>query len=159
MLMSTPVPRSLRVVLVLLLTLALLPVTLPQSGSANAQTPSCQSDPYAAAQATDAGTVYYWNGVLLDAFRGLEEGPTVLARLAAMMHTGIYDVLNSVFWSHSSGQGCGWDEYLVRGQAAPGTDADLAAGYAARDILLAELPEEHHAEVRQAFNLRHGNEF
>lgn len=156
--MSTAVSPLVRVVLVMLLALALLPVTLPADGRANAQTSSCQSDPYAAAQATDADTVYYWNEVLLDAFRGLDAGPTVLARLGGMMHAGIYDVLNSVFWSQSAGEGCGWDEYLMLVQVDPATDADLAAGYAARDILLAELPTQHHAEVQQAFADRHGSD-
>lgn len=41
-------------------------------------------------------SVYYWNDVLLNAFRQLGGPPTVLSRVGAMMHLAIYDAANSV---------------------------------------------------------------
>lgn len=151
--------RSRRIPALLVLVLAMSLLMLTAEGAAHAQVPSdCSSDPFVAAQATDASTVYYWNEVLLESFEELDVGPTVLARAAAMMHAGIYDVLNSVFWSQSDGEGCGWSEYLALGQVDPSVDADLAAGYAARDLLIAALPERE-ALADAAFASRHGTAF
>lgn len=115
--------------------------------------------PAAAAAATGTATtetVHYWNAVLLEAFRREPPHPGPLARAAAMMHAGIYDVLASSDWSR---RGEFADHY--RGYAYstpdwdPQVDDDLAAGYAARDLLIDALPAQR-SYVEQKFSERHG---
>ncbi|TDC85809.1 phosphatase PAP2 family protein [Micromonospora sp. KC606] len=43
-----------------------------------------------------ADPVLFWNGVLLDTFRAVDEPPTSLSRIAAIMHTAMHDAAVSV---------------------------------------------------------------
>ena len=118
----------------------------------------CPSDPFAAAQSSAASTVYAWNDVLLAAFR--QGGPpTSLSRAAAMMNIGIYDALNSVFFAKledlstgdpGASETCGWTPYQVLAETPANTNANLAAGIAARDILTALFPG-YSAQIATAF--------
>jgi hypothetical protein len=108
----------------------------------------CPSDPYAAAQTSSKDTVYDVNEMVLNVFR--EGGPpTALSRAGAMAFIGVYDVFNSVFFAKledlstgnpTSTQVCGWEPFSVLADADPSTNTRLAAGIAARDILLYALP-------------------
>ncbi|MGI5522061.1 carbohydrate binding domain-containing protein [Micromonospora sp. CA-259024] len=40
--------------------------------------------------------ILYWNGILLDTFKGLNAGPTVLSRQAAILHAAMHDAAVSV---------------------------------------------------------------
>jgi hypothetical protein len=124
---------------------------------------ACPSDPFTAAQGASATTVYNWNEVLLGAFRqGGPPGP--LARGAAMLNIGIYDVLNSVYFAKLEAlatgtpttQICGWEPYLVLADTPSTTNADLAAGYAARDILT-ELFPGYSTQIASAWTTHHGS--
>src|SRR5918992_1319114 len=90
--------------------------------------------PASAAPAT-ANTVYYWNDVLLESIRREGGGPGPLARAAAMMHAGLFDAINSAAASKKSGA-ADYDSYLTLRIVDKSVDADLAAGYAARDLLI-----------------------
>lgn len=123
----------------------------------------CPSDPFAAAQSSAASTVYAWNGVLLDLMR--EGGPpTTLSRAAAMMHVGIFDTFNSVFFAKledlasgdpDANQTCGWESYLTLAETPANTNANLAAEIAARDILLGVFPGLS-SDINTAFTMRNG---
>jgi len=125
-------------------------------------TPDCHSDPFTAAQSSSASTAYAWNQILLDVFRERGGPPAPLARAAAMMHAGIYDVFNSIYFANleanSTGtptnQACGWEKFYVLAEANAATNADQAAGVAARDILLDAIPSEA-TFINAAFNARH----
>lgn len=124
--------------------------TLVFTSSAAASTDPCPSDPFEAAQATSADTVYYWNDVLVDVFSDQGGPPAPLARAAAMMNVAIYDVMNSVYFSEleqlatqtPDDETCGWEPYVVLADAEPGVDADLAAGVAAHKILFETLGQQ-----------------
>lgn len=139
-------------------------LALPSSALASGD--PCPSDPFAAAQGASANTVYYWNDVLTDAFEAQGGAPAPLARAAAMMNVGIYDVLNSVYFaklrdlssSVPDDEVCGWEPYLVLAEADPSVDADLAAAYAARDILTYALPGQA-SFVADKFDDEYGGEF
>lgn len=108
----------------------------------------CPSDPYAAAQTSSKDTVYDVQEMVLNVFR--EGGPpTTLSRAGAMAFIGVYDVFNSVFFAKledlstgnpTSSQVCGWEPFSVLADADPSTNTRLAAGIAARDILVNALP-------------------
>jgi PAP2 superfamily len=101
-------------------------------------------------------TVNYWNAVLLEAFRRETPRPGPLARAAAMMHAGIYDVLAS---SDRSRQGRLANHHSGYAYSTPDwdplVDDDLAAGFAARDLLIDALPSQR-SYVEQKFTERHG---
>ncbi|MEO3775564.1 vanadium-dependent haloperoxidase [Micromonospora sp. B11E3] len=102
-----------------------------------------------------ADTVYYWNSVLQETFRRQGGGPGPLARAAAIMHAGVHDAINSAWWSTQQGVGNGYHNYGVDWIVGPQVDGDLAAGYTARDLLVAALPAQA-AYVQQAFTDRYG---
>lgn len=120
----------------------------------------------AAGQTANIATVNYWNDVLLEAFRRQGGAPTPLARAAAIMHAGMYDVLISADWERRDGVGVLLPGYLD-GDAntsppTPGifatvadVDDNLAAGLAARDLLAFALPGQQ-AFAQQKFTERHG---
>lgn len=112
---------------------------------------------YAAAATSTATTetVYYWNEVLLEAFRRQGGAPTPLARAAAIMNAGIFDVLNSARWSRQGGTGAGYREYLLVNIVTSNVDDDLAAGMAARDLLITALPQQK-TFVQRKYTERHG---
>jgi membrane-associated phospholipid phosphatase len=110
------------------------------------------SRPAAAATAT-TDTVFYWNNVLLEAFRRQGGPPAPLSRAAAIMHAAIFDVINNVQWIRVGGAyepyaffNSGWD---------PAIDDDLTIGIAARDLLIFALPAQQ-AFVQQKFTERYG---
>jgi len=123
----------------------------------------CPSDPYTAAQSSSASKVYAWNDVLLDAMRA-GGPPTRLSRAAAMMHVGIYDTFNSVFFAKlealstgnpTANQSCGWEPYVVLAETGATTDANLAAGFAAKNILTSLFPART-SQIATAFTTIHG---
>jgi len=124
--------------------------------------------PASAADGTaTVATVTYWNNVLLEAFRRQGGAPTPLARAAAIMHAGVFDVLNSAHWQRRGGIGTLYPGYL-QGDAetqsnTPGifatvsdVDDNLAAGLAARDLLAFALPGQQ-SFAQQKFAERHGS--
>jgi len=134
-------------------------------------TVGCESDPYAAAQTTSEGSVYYWNTVLLDVIRAHTPStpptpPTRISRAAAMLNTAIFDTMNSAFFaelednatgSPSSGAVCGWEPFVVLADAEPDIDTDLAVGVAARDVLLNTYPG-FATLINTAFSTRNGSD-
>ncbi|MEV1158793.1 carbohydrate binding domain-containing protein [Micromonospora chokoriensis] len=94
--------------------------------------------PLAVDPATDP--ILYWNGVLLDAFKGMELPPTTLSRHAAILHAATHDAAVSV-----TGVG---NPYRVRVPVSyPGTMDDVVApslhaaiDKAAYDVLAALFP-------------------
>jgi hypothetical protein len=128
---------------------------------------ACPSDPYAAAQSSSASTVYAWNAVLMDAYRfdTAPRPPTRLSRAGAMMHIALFDTLNSVFFAKLEdlatgapglAETCGWTSYQVLAETPASTHADLAAGFAARNVLQALFPARS-SQVAAAFVAMHGN--
>jgi hypothetical protein len=154
---------GIRSVLVLAAAAAL---ALSQPARAAVSLDECPSDPYEAAESVGADTAYYWNDVLLDVFAEEGGGPGPLARAAAMTHVGIFDVLNSAYWSRLEDTStssptteiCGWEPYIVIAETTPSVDADLAAGFAARNILRSTFPQ-HASLINAAFTTRHGTGF
>lgn len=121
--------------------------------------PTALVQPAAAAARPTTATadgVHYWNDVLLEAFRRQGGAPTPLARAAAMMHAGIFDVLNSAQWGRQNGSGSGYDPYTYVFTSGGGDlDDNLASGIAARDLLIAALPAQE-AFIRSKYTQRHG---
>jgi membrane-associated phospholipid phosphatase len=112
--------------------------------------------PAAAAGSTaTVNTVYYWNNVLLEVFRRQGGGPGPLARGAAIMHGGIFDVLNSANWSRQNLVGTGYDRAFGLLVFDPATDDNLAAGIAARELLKFAFPA-HATFIQQKYTERHG---
>ncbi|MGH3680330.1 MAG: hypothetical protein ACRDT2_08780 [Natronosporangium sp.] len=94
--------------------------------------------------------IYYWNDVLLEAFRREGGGPAPLARAAAMMHAGIFDTINSARWMrHPIGTGYHGYTGLYRHDEPPKHDGQEAARAAAA-LLSAALPGQADF-VRRAF--------
>jgi membrane-associated phospholipid phosphatase len=111
--------------------------------------------PRPAFAAATANTVYYWNNVLLDVFRRQGGGPGPLSRSAAMMHGAIFDVVNSAKWARQSYVGGGYRAAFVLADTVGSVDDDLAAGIAARDVLIDALPQQR-TFIEQKFSERHG---
>jgi hypothetical protein len=101
-----------------------------------------------------AETIYYWNDVLLEAFRRQGGAPTTLSHAAAMVHTGRFDVLASVWLV--KGEPLFYDAYSGIVSVDPIVDDDLAVGLAARDLLVAAFPA-HQSFIQQRFVQRHGS--
>lgn len=118
--------------------------------------------PLAPARATPGGNATdmqiiaattYWNGVVLEAFRRKGGGPGPIARIAAMVHTAMFDTANSV-WYSQSGE-LWYESYAYTGLVSPSVNADLALGYAARDMLT-HLEPGQQAYFAQKFTERYG---
>ncbi len=80
-----------------------------------------------------------WNQVLRDQFKvvcGPDGAPGPLARAGAMMHTAIWDAVNSV----SGGADPAYGFYLGRTAAPAGASAEAAIDQAAHDTLTAAFP-------------------
>lgn len=123
----------------------------------------CPSDPFAAAQSSSASTVYAWNDELLAGMR-VGGPPTKLSRSAAILHAAIFDTFNSVFFAKlealSSGdpsatQTCGWQKFVTLAETGATTDANLAAGFAAKNILTALFPSRA-TQIATRFTDLHG---
>jgi hypothetical protein len=100
-------------------------------------------------------TVYYWHNVLLELFRRQGGGPGPLARAAAIMHGGIFDILNSANWSRQNLIGTGYDRAFALLVFDPLTDDNLAAGITARELLKFVFPSQQ-AYIDQQYTARHG---
>lgn len=110
----------------------------------------------AIAETATTDMITYWNSVLLEGFRRQGGGPGPLARAAAMMHAGIFDTINSARWSRQNWTGTGFAGYLTtRGDIDKDVIDNLAAGYAARDLLIDALPAQR-AFFEQKFTERYG---
>lgn len=101
-----------------------------------------------------AQTIYYWNDVLLEAFRRQGGAPTPLSRAAAIMHTGIFEVIQDTALARTSPPF--YTNYLTTVSADPDVDDNLAAGIVARDLLSFALPAQA-AFAAQKFTERHGS--
>jgi hypothetical protein len=113
---------------------------------ADAQVLQCSSAPFQVAIAfTDPDVSYFWNETFLDVVRDTEGvGPGPIARSAAMMHGGIYDVMTNIHRAEQtenfpSGE-CYFEPYFYDGATPSGLNSGLVAGLVARDILLEEFP-------------------
>jgi len=129
----------------------------------------CPSNPYAAASVTSESIVHEWNQQLLERIRDasttypIRQSPTWISRTAAMLNVGIFDTMNSVYFakleslatSTPTTQVCGWESYLTLADTPANTNANLAAGYAAKAILTALYPDKS-SEIATAFNTIHG---
>jgi hypothetical protein len=103
-----------------------------------------------------ASTIHYWNDTLLELYRRQGGGPGPLARAAALMHTGIFNALNTADWSQRGWSGQGFDWYGAR-PAPQGNyvNEDAAAGLVARELLMQAFPA-HQPYIRQRFEARNG---
>lgn len=123
----------------------------------------CPSNPFAAAQTSTEEPVHAWNQYLLELIRtetppSIRLSPTWSSRAAAMLNVGIYDTLNSVYFAKledlatatPTTEVCGWESYLTLAEADPDTNANLAAGYAAKAILTWLYPHKT-ADVADEF--------
>jgi membrane-associated phospholipid phosphatase len=101
-------------------------------------------------------TVYYWNDVLLEAFRVEGGGPGPLSRAAAMMHAGIYNTYNMHDWWVRDWLGSGYGFYGALPNPSPSYGGfDWAAGKVASELLIDNFPDQS-AAIEQAFTSRHG---
>jgi hypothetical protein len=98
-------------------------------------------------------TATYWNDVLLEAFRRASGQPGRLTRLAAIMHTGVFDALNSAMLSQTGS--APYDGYLTTVRVSSSVNADLAAGITARDLLIWVMPGLE-TYFQQKFTERYG---
>ena len=73
-----------------------------------------------------------WNNVLLDTVRTAPLNPPCATRAMAMMHTAMYDAVNSVAQTH--------EPYYVDIAADPGTSREAAAAQAAHVVLSSLFP-------------------
>jgi len=111
--------------------------------------------PALAATTANAGTVFYWNDTLLEAFRRQGGGPGPLARAAAIMNGALFDVLNSAQWGRQSYVGGGYRGAFTLAETYSAVDDNLAAGIAARDALIDALPLQRDY-IEQRYTQRHG---
>ena len=98
--------------------------------------------------------VGYWNDVLLQTFRRQGGAPGPLARAAAMMHAGLFDAVNSATLSKQGSTP--YNSYLTLSAVDQSVNENLAAGFAARDLLIEALPAQR-TFVEQKFTERYGN--
>jgi hypothetical protein len=74
-----------------------------------------------------ADVVLDWNSLMIDAIRSDNSGPTLSSRNLAILHTAIYDAVNSVLRTHQP--------YRFQLDATPGTSAEAAAVGAAYEVM------------------------
>ena len=100
---------------------------------------------FAVVSAAHGDVVTQWNGLLLDAIRVEDASPTLAARGLAILHTAIYDAVNSIERTHQP--------YFVDLTAPPGSSVEAAAAAAAHEVMVKSFPTEsaHYDEVYQAF--------
>jgi len=79
-----------------------------------------------------ADEITYWNGVMLDAIRSHATPPPRSSRGLAMMHTAMYDAVNSV--------GQHWQPYHQSFVTSPTASREAAAAQAAHDVLVSLYP-------------------
>lgn len=76
---------------------------------------------------TRADVVLEWNALMLAAVRTDNSGPTLSSRNLAVLHSAIYDSVNSVLRTHQP--------YAFQLEAAPGASAEAAAVGAAYEVM------------------------
>src|SRR6266508_4866290 len=74
-----------------------------------------------------ADVVLEWNALVIDAIRTDNSGPTLSSRNLAILHTAIYDAVNSVLRTHQP--------YKFQVDAPLGTSAEAAAVGAAYEVM------------------------
>ncbi len=79
-----------------------------------------------------ADVVLDWNALMLDAIRVDNTGPTLSSRNLAILHTAVYDAVNSVLRTHQS--------YRFQLETPPDTSAEVAAAAAAHTVALVLYP-------------------
>lgn len=79
-----------------------------------------------------ADVVLDWNALMLDAIRVDNTGPTLSSRNLAILHTAVYDAVNSVLRTHQP--------YRFLEAVEPGTSPEAAAAAAAYTVALALYP-------------------
>ena len=79
-----------------------------------------------------ANVVVDWNALVIDAIRADNSGPTVSTRNLAIIHTAIYDAVNSVTGTHQP--------YLIQVELSGETSAEAAAVGAAHELMLILYP-------------------
>ncbi len=92
-----------------------------------------------------ADVVLDWNALMLDAIRVDNTGPTLSSRNLAILHTAVYDAVNSVLRTHQP--------YRFLEDVEPGTSPEAAAAAAAYTVALALYPpfQERSDELYQTF--------
>jgi len=88
----------------------------------------------AASTSVQADEVLYWNEVLLTSVANSSMSPPVASRAMAMMHTAIYDAVNSIDRSHEA--------YAGQWKTAAGTSPEAAVAQAAHDVLVNLFPSK-----------------
>lgn len=105
---------------------------------------------------TPPGEILYWNDVLLEVIRREGGAPGPLARAAAMMHVGMYDVLNTNWWHARPGPVTGYDGYTgIHELFEPSWNEEVEVGSTAAYLLQAAVPDQA-GYIAQAFEDRHG---
>ncbi len=82
----------------------------------------------------NSNVIVDWNGVLLNAIRNDKTTPPVAARNMAMVHSAVYDAVNSINPTYSS--------YHFNQTAPTGASAEAAAATAAHDVLVNLYPTQ-----------------
>ncbi len=96
-----------------------------------------------AAGSVDASVITDWNNVYLQSIRELPEGPGPMARKGALLHTAIYDAVNSFDKTHEA--------YLVNLDPQAGASKVAAIARAARDSMIYAYPTRA-AEFESLYN-------
>lgn len=81
-----------------------------------------------------ADVIFDWNNVALNTIRQSNTSPPVASRALAMMHSAMFDAVNSVDLTCQA--------YHSNQSAAPGSSAEAAAAQAARDVLASIYPTQ-----------------
>src|SRR5262245_14414754 len=84
------------------------------------------------ALAARADVVLDWDDLALDCIRNDTTGPTTSTRNLAILHTAIYDAVNSVLRTHQP--------YLLQLDAPTNTSAEAAAVGAAYEVMMTLYP-------------------
>src|SRR5215813_11612427 len=79
-----------------------------------------------------ADVVLDWNDLALDCIRNDNTGPTASTRNLAILHTAIYDAVNSVLRTHQP--------YLLQLSAPSNTSPEAAAVAAAHEVIVTLYP-------------------
>jgi membrane-associated phospholipid phosphatase len=87
------------------------------------------------AHATATDPVLYWNDVLLDTIRAAALPPPKASRLMAMVHTAMFDAVNTANGSY-------YKDYIAPGVSGSNSDSTAAATAAAYRVLMDQLPAQ-----------------
>lgn len=88
----------------------------------------------ASSTSVQADEVLFWNEVLLNTIADVSMPPPAASRAMAMVHTAVYDAVNSIDRTHNA--------YAGQWTVAPGTSPEAAVAQAARDVLVALFPSK-----------------